>query len=118
MKLPRRRAWEWTTELTEAGAEEVATKLLALSPRPTALLCFNNSLARLIIDVTGSRSKIVHRPLPVDDPIQRCPDISLARSALDWEPKTALRPGLERTIAYFENLLKKRGGVAATRPAA
>ncbi len=50
VKLPRRRAWEWTTELTEAGAEEVAAKLAAMSPRPTALLCFNNSLARLIID--------------------------------------------------------------------
>jgi UDP-glucuronate decarboxylase len=70
-------------------------------------------LARIIIDLTGSRSKIVHRPLPVDDPIQRCPDISMAKAVLDWEPKTALRPGLERTIAYFEKLLSKRGAVVA-----
>ena len=51
-------------------------------------------LAELIIELTGSRSKIVHRPLPVDDPVQRCPDISQAKALLDWQPRTALRPGL------------------------
>ncbi len=66
-------------------------------------------LARLVVEMTGSRSKIVHRPLPVDDPIQRCPDISLAKRVLDWQPHTALRPGLERTIAYFDKLLTERG---------
>jgi UDP-glucuronate decarboxylase len=66
-------------------------------------------LARLVIEMTGSRSKIVHRPLPVDDPIQRCPDISLAKRVLDWQPHTALRPGLDRTIAYFDKLLTERG---------
>jgi UDP-glucuronate decarboxylase len=66
-------------------------------------------LARLIIDLTRSRSKIVHRPLPVDDPIQRCPDISQAKTLLDWQPQTALRPGLERTIGYFDKLLGERG---------
>ncbi len=66
-------------------------------------------LARLIIELTGARSRIVHRPLPVDDPIQRCPDISAARRLLKWQPQTALRPGLERTIAYFEKLLTERG---------
>src|SRR5947207_15870173 len=65
-------------------------------------------LADLIIELTGSRSKIVHRPLPVDDPIQRCPDISQAKAILDWQPHTALRPGLQRTIDYFDGLLRER----------
>ena len=66
-------------------------------------------LARMIVEMTGSRSKIVHRPLPIDDPIQRCPDISLAKKLLNWQPHTALRHGLERTIAYFDKLLTERG---------
>ena len=66
-------------------------------------------LARLIIELTGSRSKLVHRPLPIDDPIQRCPDISQAAAILGWQPQTALEPGLKRTIAYFERLLSERG---------
>jgi UDP-glucuronate decarboxylase len=69
-------------------------------------------LARLIVELTGSRSTIEHRPLPVDDPVQRCPDISQAKGLLDWQPRTALRPGLQRTIAYFDELL---GGRATTR---
>ena len=68
-------------------------------------------LARLVIDLTGSRSKLVHRPLPVDDPIQRCPDISDAKALLGWQPKTPLRAGLNRTIAYFEELLRKYGAI-------
>ena len=68
-------------------------------------------LSKLIIDLTGSRSKITQKPLPVDDPIQRCPDISQARSMLNWEPKSPLKPGLERTIAYFEKLLRDRGEI-------
>jgi UDP-glucuronate decarboxylase len=66
-------------------------------------------LAQLIIELTGARSKIEYRPLPVDDPIQRCPDISQAKRLLDWQPQTPLRPGLERTIAYFDELLGWRG---------
>jgi len=50
----------------------------------------------------------VHQPLPIDDPIQRCPDISQAKRLLDWQPQTPLRPGLERTIAYFDKLLGER----------
>ena len=69
-------------------------------------------LARIIIDLTGSRSKIVHRPLPVDDPIQRCPDIAQAEAILGWRPQMALEPGLKRTIAYFDRLL---GGTPAVR---
>jgi UDP-glucuronate decarboxylase len=62
-------------------------------------------LADEVIAVTGSRSRIVHRELPVDDPRQRCPDISLARQSLGWEPQVRLREGLERTAAAFEREL-------------
>jgi UDP-glucuronate decarboxylase len=62
-------------------------------------------LADVILDITGSRSKIVHRPLPPDDPRQRRPDISEAHKVLDWKPRTPLREGLIKTIAYFEQLL-------------
>jgi UDP-glucuronate decarboxylase len=66
-------------------------------------------LAEIVIDVTGSRSKIVGRPLPADDPRQRQPDITKARKLLGWAPQTPLKEGLVRTIAYFENLLKEEG---------
>lgn len=59
-------------------------------------------LAQKIIELTGSRSKIVYRPLPGDDPKQRKPNITLAKEKLDWEPKIRLEEGLKRTIAYFE----------------
>jgi UDP-glucuronate decarboxylase len=61
-------------------------------------------LATLTIDLIGSRSKIVHRPLPQDDPRQRRPDISRAAELLGWAPRTPLRQGLVKTIAYFEQL--------------
>lgn len=65
-------------------------------------------LASEIIDITGSKSKIVHLPLPQDDPTQRQPDITLAKEKLDgWEPTIPLREGLTKTIAYFEQLLKE-----------
>jgi UDP-glucuronate decarboxylase len=63
-------------------------------------------LAELVIEMTGSRARIVHRPLPQDDPRQRQPDISRAQELLGWRPTTQLRAGLTRTIAYFEDLLK------------
>jgi UDP-glucuronate decarboxylase len=62
-------------------------------------------LAELVIEATGSRSKIVRRPLPADDPKQRRPDITLAEQTLGWAPKIQLREGLARTIAYFEGLI-------------
>lgn len=62
-------------------------------------------LARQVIELTGSKSRIVFHPLPSDDPTQRCPDISLARKELGWEPTVELRQGLERTIAYFQFVL-------------
>ena len=65
-------------------------------------------LANRIIQLTGSRSEIVYRPLPQDDPVQRCPDITLARTLLRWEPAVALDDGLQRTIEYFQRLLAER----------
>jgi UDP-glucuronate decarboxylase len=62
-------------------------------------------LAKMVIDLTGSHSHIVHRPRPQDDPEQRRPDISRAQDLLDWKPRTMLRDGLARTIAYFDQLL-------------
>jgi nucleoside-diphosphate-sugar epimerase len=62
-------------------------------------------LAEAVKELTGSRSELVHEPLPQDDPKQRQPDITLARAQLGWEPKVALREGLRPTIAYFEGLL-------------
>jgi UDP-glucuronate decarboxylase len=64
-------------------------------------------LAELVINLAGSRSKLVFMPLPPDDPRQRRPDISLARETLDWAPRVALTEGLKQTIAYFESLLKE-----------
>ncbi|HXQ43942.1 MAG TPA: UDP-glucuronic acid decarboxylase family protein [Acidimicrobiales bacterium] len=58
-------------------------------------------LARIVLEVTGSSSEIVHAPLPVDDPTRRRPDISLARQVLGWEPVVDLRDGLRRTAAFF-----------------
>ena len=64
-------------------------------------------LAEKIIDATDSKSRIVFRPLPEDDPLQRQPDISLAKEKLQWEPGTALDEGLQTTIAYFKTALKE-----------
>ncbi|MEA3075114.1 MAG: dTDP-glucose 4,6-dehydratase [Actinomycetota bacterium] len=62
-------------------------------------------LADLVLEVTGSSSELVHQPLPEDDPAQRKPDLTLARSRLGWEPTTDLRAGLERTADYFRSKL-------------
>jgi UDP-glucuronate decarboxylase len=61
-------------------------------------------LAQAVIELTGSKSKLVHMPLPADDPTQRQPDITLARTRLGWEPAVSLQQGLQRTIAYFQSL--------------
>ena len=63
-------------------------------------------LSEKVIELTESKSKIVFKPLPLDDPEQRQPDITLAKEKLDWEPKNKLEKGLRKTITYFENLLK------------
>lgn len=72
------------------------------------------ALAERIIALTGSRSGIVYRPLPQDDPTQRCPDITRARATLGWAPNVALDDGLSRTIAYFERLLSERAALRET----
>jgi UDP-glucuronate decarboxylase len=64
-------------------------------------------LAEEVLRQTGSKSKIIHQPLPSDDPKQRCPDISLARSVLGWQPTIPLAQGLEKTIAYFKTVIAK-----------
>ena len=64
------------------------------------------ALATRIIELTGSKSTLTRKPLPADDPMQRCPDITLARRLLDWQPTTALDQGLLRCIEYFENVLR------------
>ena len=66
-------------------------------------------LAQKVISLTGSASKIVHQPLPQDDPRQRRPDIGKAKAVLDWTPRTQLDEGLGKTIAYFDGLLREGG---------
>ncbi|HUR42403.1 MAG TPA: UDP-glucuronic acid decarboxylase family protein [Verrucomicrobiae bacterium] len=63
-------------------------------------------LAELVIELTGSRSKLVKKPLPEDDPKQRKPDITKARQVLGWQPKVKLKDGLKKAIPYFENLIR------------
>ena len=67
-------------------------------------------LAQAVIELTNSKSKLTFMPLPQDDPKQRCPDITLAKKHLDWEPKVSLREGLVPTIEYFDGLV--RAGMA------
>ncbi len=66
-------------------------------------------LAQEVVDLTGSKSHLVHKPLPQDDPRQRQPDISKARHLLGWKPATPLKEGLKKTIAYFDALLREPG---------
>jgi UDP-glucuronate decarboxylase len=67
-------------------------------------------LAERVLALTGSRSRILHRPLPQDDPRQRQPEISLAREKLGWSPKVQLEAGLKITITYFDALLSGTSG--------
>jgi UDP-glucuronate decarboxylase len=69
-------------------------------------------LAEKILKLVNGKSKLIFKPLPVDDPMQRCPDISLARDKLKWEPKVQLDEGLGKTIAFFDALLKSNKAVA------
>ena len=70
-------------------------------------------LAEKVLALTGSRSALVHRPLPENDPTQRQPDIARARSLLGWEPEVALEAGLRKTIRYFDDLLAGRVGASS-----
>jgi UDP-glucuronate decarboxylase len=63
-------------------------------------------LAKKIIEISGSKSKIIYEKLPTDDPKQRKPDITLAKKELDWVPKVEIEEGLIKTIEYFDNLLR------------
>ena len=72
------------------------------NPKESTIL----EIAELVIELTGSKSELVFKPLPVDDPRRRKPDISLARENLNWEPVTALRDGLKKTIDYFDGELQ------------
>ena len=89
-------------------------KLMATQDRVTGPINIGNpsecsmiELAAMIIELTGSRSRTVHRPLPENDPRQRRPDISRAQELLAWAPHIRLRDGLIRTISYFEKLLSE-----------
>jgi len=73
------------------------------APEESAIL----DIAKKVLDLTGSKSKIVHEPLPKDDPVRRCPDISIAKEKLNWRPKVPLAEGLKKTIDYFSRLLNK-----------
>ncbi|HIJ38846.1 MAG TPA: SDR family oxidoreductase [Rhodospirillaceae bacterium] len=91
---------------------EAFCRLMASPPDLTGPVNLGNpteftmrELAELTIELTGSRSSLSFAPLPVDDPKQRRPDITLARESLQWEPKVPLKAGLEKTIAYFDALL-------------
>jgi UDP-glucuronate decarboxylase len=93
---------------------EAFTLLMNSSDDVTGPVNFGNpgeftilELAEKVITMIGSRSKVVFNPLPVDDPKQRRPDISFARTTLGWEPKISLEVGLVQTINYFEILLKE-----------
>src|SRR5262245_35250363 len=84
-----------------AAPDEVTGPLNLGNPVETSVA----ELAEIIIQMTGSRSKITRRPLPIDDPVQRCPDIAEASARLGWRPKTGLQDGLALTIRYFDQLL-------------
>ena len=87
-------------------------KLLQLNENPDTPINLGNpneftilELAKVVIEITNSKSEIVKNPLPQDDPRQRCPDISLAKSILNWKPTIELREGVEKTAAYFKQII-------------
>ena len=91
-------------------------KLMSSDPEVTGPINLGNpveftmlELAETVLKLTGSRSKLVHLPLPVDDPKQRKPDISLAKARLDWQPKESLEEGLKFTVAYFRRFASGNG---------
>jgi UDP-glucuronate decarboxylase len=91
------------------------TRLMATDDAVTGPMNLGNpheipvsELAARVIQLTDSVSRIVHRPLPQDDPVQRCPDIGMARQHLSWEPRISLDVGLGQTIAYFSQLMAEQ----------
>ncbi len=98
---------------------EAMVRMMATEPSFTGPVNIGNpgeftirALAEKVIELTGSRSRIIHKPLPSDDPHQRRPDITLAREKLHWAPTIQLDEGLRRTIAYFDSLLKEKDAFA------
>ncbi len=83
------------------AAEDLTGPVNLGNPRESSI----RELAETVIAMTGSKSKLVEKPLPEDDPMQRCPDIGLAKKKLKWQPRVTLEDGLERTIAYFKESL-------------
>ena len=108
------RSFCYVDELVEA-----IIRLMATTDEVTGPMNLGNpgeftiaELAQKIVDITGSRSRIVRAPLPEDDPIQRRPDITMAREVLGWTPRIGLEEGLKKTIGYFDTLLSENDGVA------
>jgi UDP-glucuronate decarboxylase len=105
------RSFQYVSDLVEGMTRMMATEDSFIGPvnigNPGEFTMLE--LAQEIIDITGSKSKIVYLPLPSDDPTQRQPDITLAKEKLNgWEPKIPLREGLIKTINYFDTLLKEK----------
>ena len=88
------------TQMMETGSDFVGPVNIG-NPEEFTIL----ELAQKVIRLTNSKSRIIHEPLPLDDPTQRKPDITLAKERLDWEPKICLEDGLKETIAYFKKIL-------------
>jgi UDP-glucuronate decarboxylase len=116
------RSFCYVDDLIEAFVKLMATDDSVTGPinigNPTEFTILQ--LASLVVAMIGARSKIVHLALPENDPRQRRPDISRAKKLLDWEPRTPLKEGLVRTIAFFEKLLsddKMRAALTDDRPA-
>jgi UDP-glucuronate decarboxylase len=107
------RAFCYVDDLIEASVKLMGTENDFIGPvnlgNPHELTI--REIAQKIISLTGSRSTLKYKPLPSDDPAQRCPDITLARARLNWQPRIPLEEGLKRTILYFEKLLRVDGGI-------
>jgi UDP-glucuronate decarboxylase len=112
------RAFCYVDDLVEA-----MLRMMATAPEITGPVNIGNpgefsirELAALVIELTGTKSKLVSKPLPQDDPKQRRPDISLAKKVLGWEPKIELRQGLAKTIEYFDAFLSEEGSKSKAKP--
>lgn len=103
------RSFQYVDDLVEAMIRMMATEDSFTGPvntgNPGEFTMLE--LAEKVLELTGSKSKLIFQPLPSDDPKQRKPDITLAKEKLNWEPKIQLEEGLKKTITYFDNLLRK-----------
>lgn len=101
------RSFQFVDDLVEGMIKTMDSKDSLIGPinigNPTEFKIIE--LAEKVIALTGSKSKIIHKALPSDDPMMRKPDISMAKKELNWEPKVALDEGLEKTISFFKNTL-------------